>query len=218
MTDDHDASGKRGFRPRVEFGAKRPGARSFVLSPEGAFVQQVGKLETLADAVDLFWGVVSVDPSGWSRLRKGYDWLIGNAGIASREDLRRALNWLELALSRRDRAAAVAAARYLALMPAPLLASDYSRLATIFNSRIVGMAWHLTPDFDVKPLPPAVPRFGMEAGFGLIRSVPELYEKLALFGPELEAVVEGLVEEALRYGLSLPDSLTALAPPPSATG
>ena len=218
METEDDGSGKRGFKPKVDFGEKRPGARSFVVSPEGVFVHNDGALHTLADAVDLFWAGVARDPGAWAAARKGYDYLLEHAVDASREDIRKALNWLELAIARRDRAAAVAASRYLSLMPAPLLAADYSRLLSIFNSRIVGMVWQVTPDLDVKPLPPRVPKFGHEAGFGLIRSVPELYQMLAMFGPELEDLVAALAAEALRYGVSLPPGLAAMAEPPSATG
>ena len=57
-----------------------------------------------------------------------------------------------------------------------------------------------------------------DAGFGLIRSVPELYLTLAMFGPEMEDLVTALVSEALRYGVSLPVELAAMAEPPSARG
>lgn len=217
MDKPSDDTGKRGFRPRVNFGNKQPGARSFVLGPEGAFIHQDGKLDTLADAVDFFWAGVAHDPADWAAARKGYDWLLDHAAEATREDVRRALNWLEMALAKRERTAAVAATRYLAAMPSPLLAADYGRLMGIFNSRIVGMVWQVTPELDVTPLPPRIPKFGQEAGFGLIRSVPELYEKLAMFGPEAEDLVSGLAAEALRYGVSLPPALAALATPPSAT-
>ena len=210
---------QRGFEPKVSFGNKRPGAKSFVLSAEGAFLHQDGQLHTLADAVDLFWAAVERDPAGWTTAVKGYDYVLDHAAGASREDVRRALGWLELAIARRDRAAAVAATRYLERMPSPLLAADYGRLMAIFNSRIVGMVWQVTPELDVRPLPPRIPKFGTEAGFGLIRSVPEFYAKLALFGPEAEYLVTALVDEALRYAVSLPAALEAMAsPPPSAKG
>ena len=67
-------------------------------------------------------------------------------------------------------------------------------------------------DFDKTPLPRgAIPLFGVEAGFGLIRHAPELYRKLALFGPEMEEIVIQLVEEAVRYDVSLPQDLITLA-------
>lgn len=222
MTREAGGSGRRGFRPPGEFGAKQRGARSFVLSAEGAFIHQDGALQTLADAVDVFWAGVAHDPGAWAVGRKGYDYLFEHAGDATREDVRRTLNWLELAIARRERAAAVAATRYLAVMPAPLLAADYGRLMAVFNSRILGMVWQITPDLDVTPLPPRIPGFGPEAGFGLIRSVPEFYEKLALFGIEAETLVIGLAREALRYRVSLPPALAQLAAPdlpcPTATG
>jgi hypothetical protein len=71
--------------------------------------------------------------------------------------------------------------------------------------------WQVTPDLDVKPLPSGpIPKFGKEAGFGLIRAVPELYLKLAMFGPEMESIVARLAEEAIRYGVSLPPELVEL--------
>lgn len=216
MEKPSDETGKRGFRPRVNFGDKLPGARSFVLNSKGAFIHQDGKVETLADAVDFFWAGIAHDPASWNASAKGYDWLLAHAADATREDVRRVLNWLEMALAKRERTAAVAATRYLAAMPAPLLAADYGRLMGLFNSRIVGMVWQVTPDLDVTPLPPRIPKFGREAGFGLIRAVPEFYEKLALFGPEAEELVTMLVEEALRYGVSLPPTLVAMTATPPA--
>lgn len=218
-TGDDRKRKERGFKPRVEFGDKRKGARSFILTPEGAFQHEDGKLETIADAVDLFWDAVARNPAQWATARIGYRYLIDNAAQADREDVRRTLGWLEMALAERERDAAVAASRLLEAMPSPLLAADYSRLIAIFNSRKVGMVWALTPGFDKTPLPRGpIPRFGQEAGFGLIRAVPGLYEKLALFGPEMEEIVIGLVEEAIRYKVSLPESLMALAKRASGPG
>lgn len=216
--DDEDRSGKpdRGFRPQLDFSNKREGARSFVATPEGAFIHEHGKWRTLADAVDVFWVEIARDPAAWSRDDKGLRWLMDNADDASREDVRRTLNWVEVAIRRRDRDALAAAARYLNAMPSPLLAADYGRLMTIFNSRIVGMVWQVTPDLDVTPLPPAVPKFGREAGLGLIRSVPEFYIKISNLSPEMEEIVSHLAAEAVRYGISLPDELAAMVPSPSA--
>ena len=210
--------GGRGFKPNVEFGDKRPGARSLVAGPDGIFVHEDGVLRTVADAVDLFWSGVAHDPAAWTKAEKGYDYLLAHAFEGTREDVRRALNWLELAIERRDRSAVVGAARYLSLMPAPVLAADYGRLLGIFSSRVLGMVWQVTPDLDVSPLPPRIPKFGREAGFGLIRSVPELYKTLAMFGTEMEDLVAALVTEALRYGVSLPADLAAMAQPPTARG
>ena len=88
METEDDGSGKRGFKPKVDFGEKRPGARSFVVSPEGVFVHNDGALHTLADAVDLFWAGVARDPGAWAAARKGYDYLLEHAVDASREDRR----------------------------------------------------------------------------------------------------------------------------------
>lgn len=216
MTDtpsDKPEHPDRGFRPRFTY-EKPEGSKgkSFILTPEGAFAYEGGKMTTVADAVDFFWSAVAAGPRRWNTSLKGYDWLLEHAAEASREDLRRTLGWLEGAIGLRDRTAAVAACRYLAGMPPMLLASDYGRLLAIFNSRKVGMVWQVTPDLDVRPLPSGpIPKFGQEAGFGLIRAVPELYLKLALFGIEMEAVVAGLAKEAIRYGVSLPPELVELA-------
>lgn len=210
----------RGLRPPVDWSNQRPGASAFVMTPDGVFIHRDGKLETLADAVDHFWVTVERDPRAWNEAMRGYDWLLAHGAEATREDVRRTLGWLEGAIGLRDRTAAVAACRYLAAIPAVLLASDYGRLMAIFNSRKVGMVWQLTPDLDKTPLPSGpIPVFGKEAGFGLIRAVPELYLKMALFGPEMEAIVIQLVEEAIDYNVSLPPELISLAgPSPSATG
>lgn len=213
MTDEPSDKPDRGFRPRVDYvqpeGSK---GKSFVVTPEGAFTYESGKMTTIADAVDVFWTAVAADPRRWNASLKGYDWLLANAAEANAEDLRRTLGWLEGALGLKDRTAAVAACRYLAAMPPMLLAGDYGRLLAIFNSRKVGMVWQVTPDLDLKPLPSGpIPKFGQEAGFGLIRAVPELYIKLAMFGPEMESIVILLAEEAIRYGVSLPPELAALA-------
>lgn len=212
MTDAPSDEPDRGFRPRVDYTNKRPGARSVYIGPEGFFTHQDGKIETHADAVDFFWATVAADPRRWNTSLRGYDWLLEHAAEGTREDLRRTLGWLEGAIGLRDRTAAVAACRYLAAMPPMLLASDYGRLLAIFNSRKVGMVWQVTPDLDKRPLPSGpIPKFGNEAGFGLIRAVPELYLKLAMFGIEMEAIVAGLAAEAIRYGVSLPPELVAMA-------
>jgi len=221
MSDDPPEKPDRGFRPRVNY-TQPEGSRgkSLVVTPEGIFSYEAGQMTTLADAVDFFWATVARDPREWNAGLQGYDWLLAHAAEATREDVRRTLGWLEGAIALRDRAAAVAACRYLAGMPSLLLAHDYGRLTGIFNSRKVGMVWQLTPYLDKTPLPSGpIPKFGQEAGFGLIRAVPELYLKLALFGPEMESIVIQLVEEAISYNVSLPPDLINLAgPSPSATG
>ncbi len=220
MTDDPSdkTPGKpdRGFRPSVNY-VQPPGSRgkSVVLTPEGIFAYEGGEMTTIADAVDFFWATVAQEPREWNTGLRGYDWLLANAAEATREDVRRTLGWLEGAIGLKDRTAAVAACRYLAAMPAMLLASDYGRLMAIFNSRKLGMVWQVTPDLDVKPLPSGpIPKFGNEAGFGLIRAVPELYLKLAMFGPEMETIVAKLAEEAIRYNVSLPPELVDMAKSP----
>lgn len=211
--DDDEQRRKRGFRPSFDYrqpeGSK---GKSFIVTPEGAFTAQNGAMTPLADAVDLFWAEVAADPRRWNASLEGYDWLIAHAADATREDLRRTLGWLEGAIGLRDRSGAVAACRYLAAMPLSLLASDHGRLSAIFNSRKVGMVWRITPFLDKTPLPSGpIPKFGEEAGFGLIRSAPELYLKLAMLSPEMESIVSLLAAEAIRYDVSLPPELISLA-------
>lgn len=213
MSDDPPEKPDRGFRPRINY-TKPEGSKGsgLVVTPEGIFSYEAGRMETLADAVDYFWANVAADPREWNVSLKGYDWLLQHAAEASREDVRRTLGWLEGAIALRDRAAAVAACRYLAAIPLPLLAADHGRLTAIFNSRKVGMVWQLTPDLDKKPLPSGpIPKFGQEAGFGLIRAVPELYLKLAMLSPEMETIVAILASEAIRYAVSLPPELVSMA-------
>ncbi len=215
MSEDPPEKPDRGFRPRVNY-TQPEGSRgkSLVVTPEGIFSYEAGQMKTLADAVDFFWASVAHDPREWNTGLKGYDWLLAHAAEATREDVRRTLGWLEGAIGLRDRTAAVAACRYLAAMPLPLLAADHGRLTAIFNSRKVGMVWQLTPDLDKTPLPSGpIPKFGNEAGFGLIRAVPELYLKLAMLSPEMESIVALLAAEAIRYGVSLPPELVSLAGP-----
>ena len=166
---------------------------------------------TSANPVQAFWKQIERDPREWNNQLPGYDKLMEDAANATREDLRRTLAWVEGALGYRDRPSAVAGCRYLTAMPDPLLASDYPRLLNVFNSRKVGMVWRLTPDLDKTPLPRgAIPVFGAEAGFGLIRHAPELYVKLSMLGPEMEEVVVKLVDEAAQYDVLLPPNLMAL--------
>lgn len=212
MAEDEPDKPDRGFRPRVDWTGQQPGAHSLYVGPEGVFRHHDGKLEPIADAVDIFWSEVAHDPRKWNAALRGYDWLLAQAAEATREDVRRTLGWLEGAIALRDRDAAVAACRYLAGVPALRLAEDYGRLTAIFNSRKVGMVWQVTPDLDKTPLPSGpIPKFGNEAGFGLIRAVPELYLKLAMLSPEMETIVGRLAEEAIRYGVSLPPELAAMA-------
>lgn len=212
MSEEPSDHPDRGFRPPVDWSKKQPGARSLYVGPEGVFRHRDGKLETISDAVDIFWSEVAHDPRKWNGALRGYDWLLAHAAEASREDVRRALGWLEGAIGLRDRDGAVAACRYLAAMPLPLLAADHGRVSNIFNSRKVGMVWQVTPELDLKPLPAGpIPKFGQEAGFGLIRAVPELYLKLAMLSPEMETIVALLAAEAIRYRVSLPPELEAMA-------
>ena len=124
MSDDPPEKPDRGFRPRINYikpeGSKGSG---LVVTPEGIFSYEAGRMETLADAVDYFWATVAANPREWNANLRGYDWLIEHAAEATREDLRRTLGWLEGAIALKDRTAAVAACKYLAAMPSLLLAA-----------------------------------------------------------------------------------------------
>jgi hypothetical protein len=210
---DEERRKERNFKPRVKYVQPNKRGNSLIVTPEGIFAQTNGEMRVLADAVDFFWGAIGHNPAEWDQTMIGYRYLLDHASDAEREDLRRALNWLEATIPARARAAMVAAAQYIAAMPATLLASDEPRLQNILNSRILGVVWHITPDFDVKPLPPSVPKFGNEAGYGLIRSVPELYVKAMELSPAMETIVIRLASEAKRYNVSLPpELLTRLEP------
>ncbi|MEM7688641.1 MAG: hypothetical protein AAF291_06440 [Pseudomonadota bacterium] len=185
--------------------------KSIFTSTDG-YISEDGVLNAPANPVDAFWKQVECDARDWNSELRGYDTLVSNAADATREDLRRTLGWLEASLGLRDRTSAVAACRYLNAMPEPLLASDYPRLLNIFNSRKVGMVWPASIDPKKADLPRGpIPVFGIEAGFGLLRHAPELYRKLAMFGPEMEEILIALVEEAVHHGVSLPPDLVTLA-------
>jgi len=128
MNEDQPERQERGFRPPVDFSNKLPGACSLYVGPEGVFRHQDGEFETLADAVDFFWSEVAHDPRKWNGVMRGYDWLLEHAADATREDVRRALGWLEGAIGLKDRTAAVAACRYLAALPPALLAGSCALL------------------------------------------------------------------------------------------
>jgi hypothetical protein len=208
---DDDRRKKRNFEPSFKYAQPDGRGRSLIITREGAFVHEDGERHTLVDAVDYFWSAVGHDPASWTETMIGYRYLLENAHEADQEDLRRTLNWLESAIPVRARAAIVAAAKYVAAMPSALLATSTPRILNILNSRILGIVWHITPDFDVKPLPPKVPKFGDEAGYGLIRSVPELYLKVMDLSSDMEHLVAGLAKEAMQYGISLPEELEAKA-------
>jgi hypothetical protein len=202
-----DSEKERNFKPTFRYTKPKNGGTSLILSQEGVFRHENGEYQTLADAVDFFWSAVAYDPASWTDTMIGYRYLLENSFKADHEDLRRALNWLETAISVRARLAIVAAARYIAAMPLPLLASNAPRLFNILGSRTLGMVWRITPDFDPTPLPPRVPKFGDEAGYGLIRSVPELYLKAMELSPDLENLVIAMTQEAMRYNVSVPPEL-----------
>jgi hypothetical protein len=92
---------------------------------------------------------------------------------------------------------AVVCAQALARLPLEEFRSLSSRILSIVGSRILSLQWDITPDLDVRPLPRNLPRFGDEAGFGLLVQAPHLYERLGeLDDPRVLRLVEGLAAEA----------------------
>jgi hypothetical protein len=179
-----------------------------VLSADGTRTQARSPERTDRKA---FWHAVITEPARWVEHSVIFNEMVDEAQQASREDLCRTLDWFEAAIQQDQRKAAAAAAQYLAEMPQQMLASEYQRLESIFNSRTVGMVWQITPDLDPKPLPPRIPRWQDEAGFGMIRQVPDLYIKLAELGPHMGAIVAGIAKEAIEYGIALPPALAEMA-------
>ena len=58
-----------------------------------------------ANPVEAFWRQIERSPREWNCELRGYDTLMASAAAATREDLRRALSWLEAALGLRARTA-----------------------------------------------------------------------------------------------------------------
>ena len=63
MQDD-DAPKPRGFKPGFTYIQPKKSGTSLVVGPEGIFRYADAKMETLADAVDVFWAAVAHDPAG----------------------------------------------------------------------------------------------------------------------------------------------------------
>lgn len=211
-----NGKGKRAIKHKADGSDQRPAAKSLRAAFDERAAPPKKQPGARSRVVDAFWASVSRDPAGWIVARAGYDELLSHAAKATREDLRRTLDWFEQAVNHHDRAAAEAVARYLSLMPLRLLASDFKRLSNLFDDHNVGMVWQLGPDFDASSIPLRVPRFGNEAGFGLIRAVPTLYERLAMLAPEMEDRVTHLAQEAQRHAILLTPALLAMAQPRAA--
>jgi len=173
-----------------------------------------------ADAIERFWHSIANEtgwPTGEARFAVFRD-LQCRPALLGRDELVSTVAWLKRAQDARNKQGASAAASLLQAFDEEALRQKSRQLLQVFNSRILGMAWKLTPDFDPTPLPPKVPRFKDQAGFGLLFSHPQLYEKLARLGPDFEALVKALAAEALKYGWKLSPALLDLTAPPSATG
>jgi hypothetical protein len=92
---------------------------------------------------------------------------------------------------------AVVCAQALTRLPLEEYRSLTPRILTIVGSRILSLQWDITPDLDVRPLPRNLPRFGDQAGFGLLVQAPKLYERLGeLDDPRVPRFVEALAAEA----------------------
>jgi hypothetical protein len=92
---------------------------------------------------------------------------------------------------------AVVCAQALTRLPTEEYRALAPRILAIVSSRILSLQWDITPDLDVRPLPRKLPRFGGQAGFGLLVQAPKLYERLGeLDDPRVLRLVEGLAAEA----------------------
>jgi hypothetical protein len=173
-----------------------------------------------ADAIARFWPSIAEEtgwPTGEARFAVFRD-LQQRPALLGRIELGHTLAWIERARDARNKQGVSAAASLLQAFDEGVLATESERLTAIFNSRVLGMAWKLTPDFDAAPLPNPTPRFGDQGGYGLITSHPKLYEKLATLGPDFEKLVRIIAAEAIRYDWKLTKPLRDLAEPPSARG
>jgi hypothetical protein len=170
-------------------------------------------------AIECFWRSMAEEtgwPTGDARFAVFRD-LKRRPALLGHPELVRTLDWLERARDARNKQGVSGAAALLAGFDEAVLRLESERLRRIFNSRVLGMAWKLTPDFDPAPLPNPTPRFGDQGGYGLITTNAPLYEKLARLSPDFEDLVKGLAEEALKYDWKLSKPLRDLAERPSAT-
>ena len=173
-----------------------------------------------AAAIARFWPSIA-DETGWPTGQARFEVFRGlqqRPALLGHGELVQTLGWLERARDAQNKQGVSAAASLLQAFDGGVLAIEGERLMRIFNSRVLGMAWKLTPDFDPAPLPNPTPRFGDQGGYGLITSHPGLYEKLARLGPDFEALVRTIAGEAIRYDWKLTKPLRELAESPSATG
>lgn len=173
-----------------------------------------------AAAIERFWPSIANEtgwPTGDARFAVFRD-LQRRPALLGRDELTKTLDWLERARDARSKQGVSAAASLLQAFDEDVLMQESQRLVRIFNSRVLGMAWKLSPDFDTAPLPNPTPRFGNQGGYGLITTHPKLYEKLARLGPTFKSLVTTTVTEALKYDWKLTQPLRDLAEPPSATG
>jgi hypothetical protein len=171
-------------------------------------------------AIESFWRYMAEEtgwPTGDARFAVFRD-LQRRPALLGPAELVRTLDWIERARDARNKQGVSGAAALLAAFDEAVLKRERERLMQIFNSRALGMAWKLTPDFDPAPLPNPTPRFGDQGGYGLITTNAPLYEKLARLDQDFEGLVKGLAEEALKYGWKLSKPLRDMAEPQSATG
>jgi hypothetical protein len=110
----------------------------------------------------------------------------------------------EAKVGRRGYEARILAAM-IAALPDTLFAAIRPELADVLNSRILAGKWLITPDIDRKSLPRDCPRLGDYGGFGLIGSVPRLYERFAALGPDEADFIDRL-RQSLPPEASVPAS------------
>jgi hypothetical protein len=146
-------------------------------------------LDELAAAPDLSFraGRGAPDLTALVRATEG---LIAGSG-------QRLCDLVDRAKEEHGRRLAVVCAQALTRLPLEEYRSLTPRILTIVGSRILSLQWDITPDLDVRPLPRNLPRFGDQAGFGLLVQAPKLYERLGeLDDPRVPRFVEALAAEA----------------------
>ncbi len=99
------------------------------------------------------------------------------------------------AKEQRDTVAVELASRLLQIIPINEFVGLDEVLRTLLPSRILALRWRLTPDVDVSLLPRGCPRWGNDAGFGLMDRFPELWARMGDLSPWYARVVAGFIKE-----------------------
>lgn len=104
-------------------------------------------------------------------------------------------DFIDSAKTRRDEAGAKLGAELLSLIGAEEFQLLERRLLPVLGSRVLALRWELTPDLDLAPLPKLCPKFGNQAGFGLMERVPQLWERLGELGPKAAGITAAFIKE-----------------------